>query len=72
MVVQHCHTFDHWTMIWIFFIKKDMGNLHINKLCTLYLLEADYNCFPKWFSPKGFIKHAKDNQQLTDYQGGGW
>jgi len=71
MAVQHCHTFDHWTTIWNFFIKKDLGNPRIDKLHALHLLEANYNLLLKWFGPKGFIKHAEDNQQLTDHQGSG-
>jgi len=25
MVVQHCHTYDHWCTIWNFFIEKEIG-----------------------------------------------
>jgi len=70
MVVQHCHTFDRWTTIWNFFFKKDLGNPRIDKLLALHLLEADYNLLLKWFGPKGFIRRAEDNNQLTDFQGG--
>jgi len=71
MAVQHCHTFERWTTIWNFFIEKDLGNPRIDKLRAIHLLEADYNLLLKWFGPKGFIRRAEDNNQLTDYQGGG-
>jgi len=71
MAVQHCHTFECWTTIWNFFIEKEIGNPNINKLKALHLIEADYNLLLKWFGPKGFIKRAEDNHQLTDSQGGG-
>jgi len=71
MAVQHCHTFERWTTIWNFFIEKEIGNPNINKLRALHLIEADYNLLLKWFGPKGFIKRAEDNHQLTDSQGGG-
>jgi len=38
---------------------------------VLHIVEVDYNLLLKWFGPKGFIKRAKDNHQLTPYQGGG-
>ncbi len=71
MAVNHCHTMERWTTIWNFFIEKELGNPRIDKLRALHLLEADYNLLLKWFGPKGFIKVAEDNQQLTDFQGGG-
>jgi len=72
LVVCHCHTFEQWNKIWNFFIEKDIGNPHIQRLWTLHLIEANYNLLLKWFGPQGMLKHAKRNHQLTNNQGGSW
>ncbi len=71
MAIQHCHTYDRWRTIWNLFLEKDIGVPSITKLRALHIVEADYNLLLKWFGPKGFMKRAKDNKQLTPYQGGG-
>jgi len=71
MAIQHWHTYDHWQTIWNLFLEKDIGIPKITKLWALHIVKADYNLLLKWFGPKGFIKWAKDHQQLTPYQGGG-
>jgi len=70
MAVRHCHTYERWNTIWNFFIEKDPGSPKIDHLCTLHLVEADYNLLLKWFGLQGILKHAECNYQLTDNQGG--
>jgi len=53
-----------------FFPGKGSWDPHISRLHAIHLFKADYNLLLKWFGPNGFTKHAKDNQQLTNYQYG--
>jgi len=71
MAVKHTHTFDCWRIIWNLFLEKLPGTPYITKLQALHIVEADYNLLLKWNSSLGFMKHAEDNLQLTDSQGGG-
>ncbi len=70
LAVRHCHTFERWTKIWNFFIEKDIGHPHIQRLRMLHLIEANYNLLLKWFGPQDVLKRAKRNHQLTNNQGG--
>jgi len=56
--------------IWNPFIEKDLGNLQIDRLKTLQIIEANYNLLLKWFGPQSILKHTKTHQQLTDNQCG--
>jgi len=56
MAVFHCHMFDRWTTIWNLFNEKDLGKLQIDQLCTLHIIEVDYNLLFKWFGHQGDLK----------------
>jgi len=71
MAVKHMHMFNWWKIIWNLFLEKILGKPYINKLCSLHIVETDYNLLLKWNSSLGFMCRAEDNLQLTESQGDG-
>jgi len=66
LAVRHCHTYGQWTIIWNFFIEKDIGHPNINWLGTIHLIKADLNLLFKWFGPQGVLKSAETHDQLAN------
>jgi len=70
IAVKHTHTFQHWCIIWNMYLEKDIRVPKLSRLCTIHLMEADYNLLLKWYAAKGFFKHSERLCQLVDEQGG--
>jgi len=71
LAIKHTFPYECWWIVWNMYLKKEPGNLRIDKLCTLHLFEADYNLLLRWHSSQGFLPRAKLTGCIHDSQGGG-
>jgi len=71
LAVKHTHIFEWWKTIWNLYLEKDLGRLHLDQLCTLHIIEANYNLLLKWHSSLGFIARAETTDSLSECQSGG-
>jgi len=48
MLLAICHEYplQQWKMVWMLFIKRELGNLHLDRLCCIMIFEAQpCNCY---------------------------
>jgi len=62
--ILHCHTLDHWWVVWNLFLEKDISNPRIYWLWAIHL-----GFLGKCFFAQGILPNAERNKQITDHQG---
>jgi len=71
LALQHMHTLQCWKMVWMMFIKKDLGNPDLNLLHCIMIFKADWQLLLKWHSSYDFLPKSEQAHALTPVQGGG-
>jgi len=70
LALLHTYTLNQWKMVWTLFIKKELGNMDINRLHCIMIFKMDWQLLLKWHSSYGFLPKSKQAQALTLAQGG--
>jgi len=71
LALKHTYTLEQWQMVWMMFLKKDLGNPDINLLRCIMIFEADWQLLLKWHASYGFLPRTEHARTLTPDQGGG-
>jgi len=50
---------ERWKMVWMMFIKKELGNPDLNRLRCIMIFEADWQLLLKWHSAYGFLPKSE-------------
>jgi len=71
LAIRHEYPLQCWKTVWMLFIEKELGNLHLDRLQCIMIFEADWQLLLKWHLSYGFLPKTKEAGTLVYAQGGG-
>jgi len=71
ITLHQAYPLKRWCTVWMIFIKKELGNPDIERLCCIMIFEADWQLLLKWHSSYGFLPWTEQLGTLNYAQGGG-
>jgi len=70
LTLKHNYTLKRWKIVWMIFIKKELGNPDLACLRCIMIFEADWQLLLKWHSSYSFLPKSEIAHTLTMVQGG--
>lgn len=71
LAIQHCHTYQRWTIVHDFLLEKIPGVPRLDKLRVIHLYEADWSLIQKFFVAYKLNKLASTQNTIPIDQAGG-
>jgi len=59
LALEHTYPLIQWQKVWTVFIKKEIGNPNLQKLCCIMIFEANWQLLLKWHSLYGFLPQTE-------------
>jgi len=71
LAIRHEYPLQWWKTVWTLFIKKELGNPHLDRLQCIMIFEADWQLLLKWHLLYGFLPKTEVTGTLVYVQGRG-
>jgi hypothetical protein len=71
LAIQHCHTYQRWTVVHNFMLEKIPGIPLLNKLRVIHIYEADWSLIQRFYVAHKLSNIASNEKTVTMEQAGG-